>query len=265
VVFASVEHEVVGALLLRRKWVEKTLTKGQNGKLRRDACFETFSVLNRVLGEWLAGQVEFTPHEADLQMDVAQSSQAYANWFNDPDIQRNFDLKELEHEMQSASRGEGLLDLLETVSPKQLERWMLTYTVVDRLKRLASHGEGQTRRRARAILTKWTAARRGRRTMPHQQHADVRIADKVQAAEDRLKEGWEYAQTNQADGARERRGTLLGMGYQSDEIDVMIAGRYRTVRGAAVSLVAQRSGSPSESISAQASRGKKLSKARRRR
>ena len=165
---------------------------------------------------------------------------------------------------------DGILDLLADSTPEQISRWLEIPIILGVIEGAARNGSHDWRNRARAILTKWTMAKRGRRALEPGKNADAMIERKVTQAEEHLKLGWEYVRENRSDGDREKRDTLLRMGYQGDEVSVLIdavsfpvrghrklVGEHRKLGPVAMSLVSQRSGIPIESISARVSRSRK--------
>jgi hypothetical protein len=229
VVFPHAGREIVGALILKRTWMDRTFDEREHGDAH---SAEDASERVEALSDWLNGFGRLLGSLLSREIALAVP-QSYMHQPSDC-------LDMLEHYAETR--------------PGEFERlWSLPLTqyFLPYLKT----GSPVTRRRLRALENSRLTKGRGRPHVDSDESRDFIIASQVEAAQARLKAGWEYFQANQAEGRRHNREVLIGMGYQGDEATVLVEGRHRKLRGAAVRLVAQHSGRPIESVSVQASRG----------
>jgi hypothetical protein len=239
VLFARLDGRIVGALLLNGKWIEQVLRGHGSGSLRQRKTLEESNIrwldwLTNDISHTLAKQAEFLPFALA------------AGLLNDWDNPSDWDERSVEY----------VLNLLESSTSAEIGKW-LTLRLVSRLAEdVASDDSSSQRDRARAILRRWTEAKRGRRELSPERTADASLFREVVEAVKRLREGWSYVHHSRKDGHHANR-LVLGLKYDDNEIDVLIGGRHRRILGAAISLVAQRHGKPAENISTRISRHRK--------
>ena len=226
VVLARVGREVVGALLLSRKWMERTFDESPD-----NASADPTETRSAALSEWLNGFGRLLGSSLLNEMALVDA-QGY---------------------MQEPSDCLDMLEHYAKTRANEFERlWSLPLTQY--FLPSVKNGTPVERRRLRALEKRRLTDGRGRPHVEREESHDFIIAEKVEAAVTHLKPGWDYLRANQAEGRRQKREELIGMGYQGDEADVLVDGHHRRLRGAAVLLVAQHSSRSVESISAQASR-----------
>jgi hypothetical protein len=154
---------------------------------------------------------------------------------------------------------EDCLDIVEhyfTTRPDKFDLlWSLPF-VQRRLDYLAQKGNPpRTRKRVQALQKSRLSDARGRPHGDPEESRDFIIATQVEDAVVHLTPGWNYVRDNKSEGRRQLREELIARGYYGEDASVLVEGRHRKIRGAAVSLVAKRLGRPEESINSQASRG----------
>jgi hypothetical protein len=170
VAVARVDGQVVGALLLKREWAENTFAKNCNRPIQetspwpsllRAAMLDWLNELNLDLGPWLLRQLEVLPEELDLDDE----------------------------------HGETIVDALERASPDEIDRWLSVPSVLRALQRFRK-GDTDNRERVRAILLKWTTAKRGRHPKQFDQRLDIATYREVESTRERFAHALPFLSVN---------------------------------------------------------------------
>ena len=238
VVIARDGHKIVGALLLRRSWMEQAFNKSSvDNRMdaeplqRNSALGEWLNEFGSLLGSWLSREMAL----ADAQYYLLEPSDC--------------------------------LDLLERFAenkPDELRAlWSLPRT--QHLVWYLRQGTSDQRRRVRELERQLRTNARGRPEVDREDSRDAFIATEVASACDHLRDGWDHVRANYSDDAEQTRDELAKMGYRPDEVDVLMIGqpsrrrgRPRSLRSVAIALIARRLNRSEDSISVQASRGARI-------
>jgi len=237
VVYPRVNGEVVGALLLRRKWVEQAVAgywddEAQRGshwpRILSQVSDELLMVLPGDLARWLSRQAEFISEHG---------------W--------------LLHEHDS----ESVLDLLEVSTPEDVRKWLCVPFILATLVWAARRGRPEEKRRVKKIFKSCSPTGHGAPTKPSETRKDVRIARQVDEARDDLAPGKQLLRKHlSAPTYKTTRSNveseLNALGYQKDQINALL----KTGRKGepAYRYVADRNRMKVASVRATASRGRKL-------
>jgi len=240
VVFARVNREIVGVLLLRHKWMGEAFAQYCNAEVQQtarwpqivlEACDSWLEQLRSDLGLWLSRQAEVLPERfyPRLYIDGADD----------------------------------FLDVLDELTPEEIDRWLWMPIVLRGLQDLARNGNPQQRGKLRKVLLRWAPDGRGRPTKAVDELRAVAVAQAVAEAESRLREGFKVCcQLRKIGGYNSSREViepkLVTMGYDEYEVRAIVEGK-KTLSRAACRLVAFKSNGryTVASVSAIASLGRK--------
>jgi hypothetical protein len=236
VISLRVDGQVVGKLELYSEWIEvaicnalgdSVLESPELPKRLAESFEEWFDQLPHDVGMALSRQAAFLP--------VALKTGLFRFWDEDSFAQ--------------------VLETVKDIPDDDLTDWLCVPVVLQIVGWFARSKDDTQRKVARAILNRWTKARRGPDRKDADEGRDVEILELVSAAENELKEGWEYICRHKSADRRHLRSTLKAM-CPPDAVSVLV-GRHRTLRGAAQALVARRTDSPVESVAVRTSRGQR--------
>ena len=243
VAFARVDKEIVGALLLNRKWMEAAFAQHCNEEVQSasewpsiaaEHCDKWLEQLHGDLGLWLSRQAEVLPENLypSIHLDGADT----------------------------------FLDSLEELkTPEEIDRWLWAPIVLHGLQ-VARAGDREQRKRARKILSLWLPHGRGRMPEEVEDRQPVAIARAVDDAKAKLAECFAaYRKLREAPKPGRYASDpdvieqeLLAKGHPTGAVSAVVGAR--TLSGAAQRFVAQRPRGryTAGSIRAMYSRGKRL-------
>jgi hypothetical protein len=237
VIFARVNNEIVGALLLRRKWLEQSIPS---------------TVMPTWLTDWLQG---FGRHLGSLLM-----------WEMQLGVSDNY-VRDLEDGLQ-------ILERSADSSPSELERLWASPLMQSWISHIKSGGQ-HMRKRLRTLQRRLLTDSRGRPEIDTEDSQDVLIAKEVAEATSRLAEGFAIVERWKNQGFTSSREAiepkLRALCYNNQEVDALLGNKLyaagfearaavrpcRTLSGAAHRLVAFNHRRSVPSVRAIASRGRR--------
>lgn len=241
VVLVRVERKVVGALLLRRKWMEDSFSDSCNVEIQQTSKWpdimagdlETWlRFLPADVGSWLSRQAEYLPMR-------------------------------LHDEVFSYENPESILELLEDLTQQEVGEALGVPLVMDVLQHFMQNGAPQQQRRVKTILSRWSPKGHGAPSKQPHERRDSAVALRVEHAKARLSEGVNLIRDRRKRGGYHRdspetQRELRRLGYSEMEVQAILRARVTNdSSGAAYHFVAAQDDTTPTIVRSMTSRGRK--------